>query len=399
MPTRPARILFNALAATPGGGGVSRYATELGKRLAAADERVTLLCTGAGAPLFTPLPAERKIIWSIPPLPKGRLLLEEFRLPGLANRFDLLYQPDFKLPRRVKTKAIVTAHDLFFEEFPADYSWWQRRYKVKQALRAARGVRRPASGVAEKNPRVTLVSLTNCIAEKVQKRYGLKEPPRVIPPGIDASDYPPREPAEPPFLLFTGGGDKRKNFDSVLFALLMVSGKEITARIVCLDAGVPEPQRQALRRTAEFLLRRTDDELKALYRGAAALVAPSWDEGFGLPVLEAVAAGCPVLCSDIPAFRESFSGAVRFAPRDEMFPQGFTPLALEREGDNLQISHADADGAEAPAFPMAEAIAAAMQGDFPALEPAARAAVLEKFSWEKSLAAHRVLIEEMLGSG
>jgi hypothetical protein len=102
---------------------VSRYAAELGKRLAAADDRVTLLCTGSGAPLFASLPARRKIIWNIPPLPKGRLLLEELRLPRLANRFDLLCQPDFKLPRGVKIRAIVTAHDLFFEEFPADYSF------------------------------------------------------------------------------------------------------------------------------------------------------------------------------------------------------------------------------------------------------------------------------------
>jgi glycosyltransferase involved in cell wall biosynthesis len=247
-----------------------------------------------------------------------------------------------------------------------------------------------------KKPQFVLVSLTNSSAQKDKKRYKLETPPRVIPPGIDAADYPPREPAEPPFLLFVGGADKRKNFDSVLFALLMVSGKEIAARVVCLDAGVPGPQAAALRRTAEFLPRRSDDELKSLYRTAAALVAPSWDEGFGLPVLEAIAAGCPVLCSDIPAFRENFSGAVRFAPRDEQFPQGFTPLSFEREGDLLQIAHANPEAEEAPAFPMAEAIAAAMQGDFPALEPAARAAVLEKFGWGKAIAAHRALIDEVL---
>lgn len=336
-----ARILFNGLAAGSGG-GVGRYAAELGRRLALADERVSVVCTREGAAHFAGVPAGRLIAWAVPPLPKGRLLLEEFRLPRLANQFDLLYQPDFKLPRGVRVPAIVTAHDLFYDEFPEDYGNFQRRYKGTQARRAA-------------GKSAMLVSLTKTQSEKIAARYRLVKPPRVIAPGITAVGAPPRNPAQPPFLLCLAGREGRKQGSLAILANA-AAGRPFFVKWVGGPAST-EPG-------AAALPRQSDAQLRELFSGATALVAPSRDEGFGLPILEAIAANCPVLCSDIPALRESFGKAPVYVGAGEA-----------RWAESLR---------KAAAIP-------------PVLDPAARAEVLARHEWPRAIAAHLALIAEVLG--
>ena len=335
-----ARILFNGLAAGSGG-GVGRYAAELGRRLALADERITAVCTRDAAGQFAGVPTERLITWSVPPLPRGRLLLEECRLPRLANRFDLLYQPDFKLPRGIRVPAIATAHDLFFEEYPGDYGFFQRRYKKRQAGRASRQA-------------AALVSLTKTQAEKIVRRCRLPRPPRVIPPGIDAPPGPARAPAQPPFLLCLAGREERKR-GAWIARLKSGAGTPFGLKWIGGDA-LPLPG-------VESLPRQSDSQLASLLSRATALVAPSRDEGFGLPVLEAIAANCPVLCSDIPALRESFGDAPVYLPPE---PKAWS-AALQAAATHP-----------------------------PALNPAARAEVLARHEWPRALAAHRALIDEVL---
>ena len=62
----------------------------------------------------------------------------------------------------------------------------------------------------------------------------------------------------------------------------------------------------------------SDDELAAILTGARALVFPSDDEGFGLPPVEALACGTPVVCTDIPALREVLGDRATYAPFDEL---------------------------------------------------------------------------------
>ena len=107
----------------------------------------------------------------------------------------------------------------------------------------------------------------------------------------------------------------------------------------------------------------TDETLKKLYAAAAALLFPSLDEGFGLPVLESIAANCPVLCSDIPALRESFGNAPIYLP-----------LESRAWADALR---------NATAHP-------------PVLDPEARAEVLARHEWPRVIAAHLALIGEVL---
>jgi glycosyltransferase involved in cell wall biosynthesis len=69
---------------------------------------------------------------------------------------------------------------------------------------------------------------------------------------------------------------------------------------------------------AHFVGKVAEDELPALYNLATVVACPSLIEGFGLPVLEAMACGTPVVCSDIPVFREVASHAALYAPPDNL---------------------------------------------------------------------------------
>jgi glycosyltransferase involved in cell wall biosynthesis len=98
-----------------------------------------------------------------------------------------------------------------------------------------------------------------------------------------------------PYLLFVGELFPRKNIDTLLMAL---EGASI--RLLIAGPGQPGPMGDR----AEHLGYVPDQRLAELYAGAAALVLPSVEEGFGRPVLDAMARGVPVIASDIPALRE-----------------------------------------------------------------------------------------------
>jgi glycosyltransferase involved in cell wall biosynthesis len=83
-----------------------------------------------------------------------------------------------------------------------------------------------------------------------------------------------------------------------------------------------------------------DDELAAILTGARALVFPSDDEGYGLPPVEALACGTPVVCTDIPALREVLGDRVTYASFDELLPtawsvNGAPVRPLERTWDDV----------------------------------------------------------------
>jgi glycosyltransferase involved in cell wall biosynthesis len=127
------------------------------------------------------------------------------------------------------------------------------------------------------------------------------------------------------YVLFVGEPEARKGLD-VLFAAVAQLPEALRAATEVVIAGasgrypVPAPPPAVRVRSTGYL---PDAQLAALYAGAAALVYPSRYEGFGLPVLEAMAAGAPVIASDIPTLRETAGDAAEFVPPRD-------PVALAR---------------------------------------------------------------------
>jgi glycosyltransferase involved in cell wall biosynthesis len=122
------------------------------------------------------------------------------------------------------------------------------------------------------------------------------------------------------YFLFVGLRGGYKNFD--LLARLAMLPQQQENFFVCVGGEEPAADRQSLERRGvgdrfAFIRDVDDDELCCLYRHARALIFPSLYEGFGLPLLEAMGYDCPVLCSDIPVFREvAAAAAVYFDSRD-----------------------------------------------------------------------------------
>jgi glycosyltransferase involved in cell wall biosynthesis len=205
------------------------------------------------------------------------------------------------LPLGCSCAAVVTVHDLSFERDPSAMGRVDRaifKVAVPRSVRRARHV----IAVSERTKR-DLIGLYGVAPEKIT----------VTAHGVDpVFSLVPGEPGARDYLLYVGAIQARK--DPLAAAR---AAAEVGLRLVAVG-----PEREpGLARQLEALgvdLRGYVDkgELANLYRGAAALVLPSRYEGFGLPVLEAMACGTPVVTSNDPALREVAGAAAVYSDGD-----------------------------------------------------------------------------------
>jgi len=202
-------------------------------------------------------------------------------LPRLAGRerLDVLHCPTFRGPlHRPACPLVVTVHDLAVLRHPETFNQWTRQYSrlcVSRVVRAARLVI-----VVSKHTKGELVEVLATPPEKI----------RVVPNGV-SEVFSPEGPAETgDYVLAVGTLEPRKNLARLAEATrrlgieLRVAG-EAGWGDVHLGSGVRR------------LGRVSDEELARLYRGARCLAYPSLEEGFGIPIVEAMASGTPVVTS------------------------------------------------------------------------------------------------------
>ena len=228
----------------------------------------------------------------------------------------------FELPRGVPGRLVTTVHDLVPLRFPGLVPW-QHRWAVRGLLAGA--LRRATRVIAvSEATREEILARYRLPPEKVAVVHEAASPRFRPPSAADRAALRERYGLRAPYLLFVGLLEPKKNVKAVLAAVARLRAARVwdgTELVVAGAAGWgPDPrrtvQRLALDGVVRFLGPVPDADLPALYGDALAFVFPSLWEGFGLPVLEAMATGAPVVASRRGALPEITGGAALLVEPD-----------------------------------------------------------------------------------
>jgi glycosyltransferase involved in cell wall biosynthesis len=317
----PPRIGINAIFLLPGMGGLDTYVQELVPELvrAAPQTRFTIWCSPAGERHLASSPWAGEVTLVSHPLFGARGLkavCETTVLGALASRrVDVLHSVALTAPLSTRAANVITI---------ADTTWFSGPRADSTTL-LWRALVPPVARRADR-----LIAISQAGARDISAHL------RVPPDGIDVtllghrlpdadsalSDAQVRERfglGSDPFVLMVGTRKPHKNVDGLLRAFAQVSAAQPAARLVL--AGNPtaiEPDLFALTdelgqgERVTVLGFVTPEELEGLYAAATVFVLPSHNEGFGLPVLEAMGRGVAVACSSASALPEVGGEAARY---------------------------------------------------------------------------------------
>jgi glycosyltransferase involved in cell wall biosynthesis len=364
------RFVVDARYVGPRPSGIGEYVRALGSRLPslAPDANLHFWVRPAAA-LFAK--GERVSYETVRAPPAGLATLLAPRLLGKVTSEDVFHGPANILGFGLPCPAIVTVHDLMWLEH---VEWCQprpwlrpvsRRYYgtgLRRALRTAARVltvsNASADAIVRLFPDVTskLVVTRNACEEQFRPPDSLEAARTLAASAIGATD---------PYFLVVGQNQPSKGHDLAVRAFAAIADR-VKERLVLVQRL--EPGRglyglaQALRvaHRVSFVTGLQQSELVAVLQSATALLQPSLGEGFGLPALEAMACGCPVVASDIPALREVLGSAGTFVPTANI--EELAKGALLLATDTARRSELRACGIErAPSFSWDETAALTWQ--------------------------------------
>lgn len=243
-------------------------------------------------------------------------------LSGRLRDVDLVHAPMVAVPPRRDVPLVVTVHDaapvLFPHTFTRRGRWFHAR-GIAAAARRADLVITVSDAAADE-----LVAHTPIARERI----------RVVHNGVDQREVPDREVAaaraalglgEDPYVLWVGTLEPRKNLPTLLAAFRkVVSSRDLRHQLLIVgptgwrDNDAVVTAARLLGDRARFVGALRGDQMGAVYRGADLFAFPSRHEGFGLPVLEAMAQRRAVVAADIPAIREVAGDAAKFIAPDDV---------------------------------------------------------------------------------
>jgi glycosyltransferase involved in cell wall biosynthesis len=280
----------------------------------------------------------RRNIWYYRSLPS---IAEQLR----ADVVHITYPSPIRI-RAFPCPVVITLHDLYPYDIPANFGFPKvlfNRLILRHCLKNAHAIA--------------------CVSESTKLRLGLTMP-EVLAKAVTICNSIDRGPipavpsfvatwGDAPFLLCVAQHRRNKNVLVAIraFKRAMATG-QMASETRLIIVGMPGPESGSLYRfvrTARlsdhvvFISGISDAEMSWCYRNCELLLAPSIVEGFGLPVAEAQLAGCRIVCSDIPAFREVGSAACRFVDltpdADEQFARAIIASLRERRPLPTHLAH------------------------------------------------------------
>jgi len=241
----------------------------------------------------------------------SKSFLQYFTFPHEVNRLglDLLITNPYGFSPFIKTAYALIILDLLYHHFPQQADYKVKLYQNFLEERAAMGAK-------------FIITISRFCARDISRRLGVAEKriavtPLGVSPSLSqykiATAYKSDQVPGNPFFLYVGNSRPHKNLGVLLEAFsrwdrrnvnLVVVGSDIHSRYRELERLKNLAKQKNLGDRLIFKKGVSDRELADLYQHAVALLQPSIFEGFGLPILEALLLGCPVICSDIPVFHE-----------------------------------------------------------------------------------------------
>ena len=318
------RVGIDVSAIPPDPRGAGRYVIELVSALVARGaldleletrrgdrDRWAALAPGAGVAGVVPDSRPRRLAW------------EQLLAPRFVDSWgiDVLHCPHYTMPEVARVPKVVTIHDLTFFDRPDLHE----RVKVSVFKRAIRVAAHRAQAI---------VCVSHATARRLGELVSPACPVHVIPHGVDTSRFTPQAPAghddadslarlgvHAPYVAFLGTLEPRKDVATLVRAFTLLAGEHPDLRLVVAGGRgwANADYEQALRRSPvrDRIVETgyvADGDLPALLRGAAAVAYPAIEEGFGLPVLEALACGAPVVTTAGSVMEEIAGPAVLTAP-------------------------------------------------------------------------------------
>lgn len=292
--------------------GTTRYTRELAKRLPQLAPKDQWLFHAPCAE--SPDLKHKNTTWIASPWPK---YWTQLRLPLALqqNPADVLFMPIQQLPYiRPKMKTVAVIHDLAIHKFPQQFrrkDWLLLHVFSAQAARQADDI----------------IAVSQATADDIKKYYGRGKRVHVIHHGLDHDRFCLPTAAEraqswsqlkniypwlrQPYILYVGQIQPRKNLLRLIAAFEKLNHKKSDLNLVIagghgwLNAPIMERAKKSPASKNIFMPGAIPDELlPACYWHAAAFALPSLYEGFGMPILEAMACGCPVVTSNVSCMPE-----------------------------------------------------------------------------------------------
>lgn len=298
--------------------GIGRYVRELSWEMARCLESEKLILLGDPAPIhdfFSSRQGSSSAPTCIETHSKIYSLQEQWQMPGKAASLDLLHVPHFNIPVFLRTKLVVTIHDLIYLHEPGalkshlgkPYVAWLLKMIEKKAAAVFAVSQHTKNDLLEQFPRLS--------RDHVFVTYEASSPLfHKISNSLELQAVRSRHSLSKPFILFVGTLKAHKNVPALIRALKILRETKGVDHELVLVGRKDEQNRLLLDMIKQnafvrYLGELSDPEVAVLYNCAEVFVLPSFCEGFGLPAIEAMASGTPVIVSNRSSLPEIVGSA------------------------------------------------------------------------------------------